>query len=97
MEGSLDESKVAVLLVGDTAYFLRGVVGLIGGEACDVGVPLGGEVLVVDGDGGDGAAEVVGVCLVEFRSDGFVAGKYGGNKGVFFGFVGKVERAFNSR
>lgn len=97
MEGSFDDGEVAVLLVSDTSDFLRGEVGFVCGEACDVGVPLGGEVLVIDGDGGYGAAEVVGVGLVEFRSDGLVARKYGGNKGVFFGFVGKVERAFNSR
>lgn len=68
------------------AQFLGGVVGFVGGEAADVGEPLSGEVVVVDGDGINGTAEVVGVALVELGADGFAGGGDSGDKCVLVVF-----------
>ena len=97
MEDSTEDGHIPLFLHREATQFFGGVVRLIGSEAANVGVPLSREVDVVDGDGIHGTAEVVGVALVQFRTDGFFSSCYGGNKSVFVFFGECSERPFNRR
>lgn len=95
MEYSLQQRHVPPFFVGEASQLLGGVVGFVGGEAADVGVPLCREVVVVNWDGIDSLAEIVGVALVEFQADGFDAVKDSIYKRTLVGLGEGAERAFN--